>query len=45
MDAIIGSAALNRLGFTVIGDAVNIAQRLQPVSPVGHILITRECYE
>jgi len=40
-----GSAALRRLDFTVIGDAVNIAQRLQDVAMQGQILITEKNYE
>ena len=41
----IGSANLRRLDYTVVGDAVNIAQRLQSVAHDGQILITESCYE
>ena len=41
----IGSATLKRLDYTVIGDAVNISQRLQSVAKPGQILITEEVYE
>lgn len=41
----IGSATLKRLDYTVIGDTVNTAQRLQSVADVGQILITEGCYE
>jgi adenylate cyclase len=40
----IGSETLKRLDFTVIGDAVNLAQRLQTVAKVGQILISEEVY-
>jgi adenylate cyclase len=40
----IGSATLKRLDFTVIGDAVNLAQRLQTVAKAGQILISEEVY-
>lgn len=41
----IGSADLRRLDYTVIGDAVNTAQRLQSAAADGQILITESCYE
>ena len=41
----IGSATLRRLDYTVIGDTVNIAQRLQSVASGSQILITETCYE
>ncbi len=40
----IGSATLKRLDYTVIGDNVNIAQRLQAVAEKGQILIAENCY-
>lgn len=41
----IGSAALRRLDYTVIGDEVNIAQRLQAVAEDKQILITELNYQ
>ncbi len=41
----IGSAYLRRLDYTVIGDAVNTAQRLQTVAKAGQILISESSYE
>jgi class 3 adenylate cyclase len=41
----IGSATLKRLDYTVIGDSVNTAQRLQSAASVGQILINEACYE
>ncbi|HEX4958752.1 MAG TPA: adenylate/guanylate cyclase domain-containing protein [Lacibacter sp.] len=41
----IGSAALRRLDYTVIGDVVNTGQRLQGKAGNNQILITEESYE
>ncbi|MBL7738884.1 MAG: response regulator [Chitinophagaceae bacterium] len=41
----IGSAALRRLDYTVIGDTVNTAQRLQGAAGSSQIVITEEAYE
>ncbi len=41
----IGSATLRRLDYTVIGDTVNTAQRLQTAAAEGQILIAEPCYE
>jgi adenylate cyclase len=40
----IGSASLKRLDYTVIGDAVNLAQRLQSTAKAGQIIITEDVY-
>ena len=41
----IGSATLRRLDYTVIGDTVNTAQRLQSAATGSQIIITEESYE
>lgn len=41
----IGSADLRRLDYTVIGDAVNTAQRLQSAAKEGQIIISGTSYE
>ncbi|MCX6206972.1 MAG: response regulator [Bacteroidetes bacterium] len=41
----IGSATLRRLDYTVIGDTVNTAQRLQTAATYSQILITESCYK
>ena len=41
----IGSASLKRLDYTVIGDVVNTAQRLQTVAKEGQIIISESSYE
>ena len=41
----IGSSTLRRLDYTVIGDTVNTAQRLQTAATNSQILINETCYE
>ncbi|MEJ7681421.1 MAG: adenylate/guanylate cyclase domain-containing protein [Segetibacter sp.] len=41
----IGSATLKRLDYTVIGDVVNTAQRLQSIAKPGQVLIKEDCYK
>jgi len=41
----IGSASLRRLDYTVIGDTVNTAQRLQSAAEPGQILINDSAYQ
>ncbi len=41
----IGSAKLKRLDYTVIGDTVNVAQRLQSAAKANQIVISEKAYE
>jgi class 3 adenylate cyclase len=41
----IGSATLKRLDYTVIGDTVNVAARLQSSAQKNQILISETCYD
>jgi class 3 adenylate cyclase len=41
----IGSASLKRLDYTVIGDTVNVAARLQGAAEPNQILISDSCYQ
>jgi class 3 adenylate cyclase len=41
----IGSASLKRLDFTVIGDTVNTAQRLQSAAKPGQIIVGETTYQ
>jgi len=41
----IGSANLKRLDYTVIGDVVNVAQRLQTIAKEGQIIINESSFE
>ena len=41
----IGSSSLKRLDFTVIGDTVNTAARLQDTAKENQIVVSESCYE
>ncbi|HYQ55963.1 MAG TPA: adenylate/guanylate cyclase domain-containing protein, partial [Draconibacterium sp.] len=41
----IGSGSLKRLDYTVIGDVVNVAQRLQSEAEPGQIIISEDSYQ
>ncbi|TLV03027.1 adenylate/guanylate cyclase domain-containing protein [Dyadobacter luticola] len=41
----IGSAALKRLDYTVIGDVVNVAQRLQAIAKPGQVVVSESSYQ
>ena len=41
----IGSVSLKRLDYTVIGDAVNLSQRLQSAAKAGQIIVTEDTYQ
>jgi class 3 adenylate cyclase/FixJ family two-component response regulator len=41
----LGSVSLKRLDYTVIGDTVNTAARLQDAAQPNQILISKDCYE
>jgi class 3 adenylate cyclase len=41
----IGSVSLKRLDYTVIGDTVNTAARLQDAAKENQIIISEDCYE
>lgn len=41
----IGSVSLKRLDYTVIGDTVNTAARLQDAAKANQIIISEECYQ
>jgi len=41
----IGSASLRRLDYTVIGDVVNVSQRLQSTAQPGQIIISEAAYQ
>ncbi|GAB3226518.1 adenylate/guanylate cyclase domain-containing protein [Hymenobacter seoulensis] len=41
----VGAVSLKRLDYTIIGDAVNVGQRLQSIAQPGQILITEATYQ